>query len=73
MPFRTKNAPSLRDSVGIIGIANPTLKRGANNHCAYGAGDGPLPAWSASTKAYGSAGGYLLSIHQCRPLIKTGK
>jgi hypothetical protein len=29
----------------MIGLANPTLKRGANNHCAYGAGDGLLPAW----------------------------
>jgi hypothetical protein len=30
-------APSLRDS-GICGWAsNPTLKRGANQHCAYGA------------------------------------
>jgi len=35
-------APSLRDSGCsgcIVGCANPTLKRGANNHCAYGAGD----------------------------------
>ena len=24
---------------GIAGIANPALKRGANNHCAYGAGE----------------------------------
>ena len=31
-------APSLRDSGWIVGFANPTLKRGANNHCAYGAG-----------------------------------
>jgi hypothetical protein len=22
------------------------VKRGANNHCAYGVGDEPLPAWS---------------------------
>jgi hypothetical protein len=28
----------------MIGFANPTLKRGANNHCAYGAGNGLLPA-----------------------------
>jgi len=33
------------------GIALSTLKRGAKNHCAYGAGDGLLPAWSASTQA----------------------
>ena len=26
-------------------FANPTLKRGAKHHCAYGAGDGLLPAW----------------------------
>ncbi len=44
-------APSLRDSGAIIGFANPTLKRGANNHCAYGAGDGLLPAGIASAQA----------------------
>jgi len=33
-------APSLRDSAGIDGIVYPTLKRGANIHCAYGAGRG---------------------------------
>jgi hypothetical protein len=33
--------PSLRDSGYIVGFFNPTLKRGANNHCAYGAGDRP--------------------------------
>jgi hypothetical protein len=26
----------------MVGFANPTLKRGANNHCAYGAEDGLL-------------------------------
>jgi hypothetical protein len=25
-------------------LSLPALKRGANNHCAYGAGDGPLTA-----------------------------
>jgi hypothetical protein len=30
-------APSLRDSERFVGFANPTLKRGANKHCAYGA------------------------------------
>ena len=29
---------------------HPTLKRGANNHCAYGAGDGLRPALSASLR-----------------------
>jgi hypothetical protein len=29
--------PGLRVNVGF---ANPTLKRGANNHCAFGAGTG---------------------------------
>jgi hypothetical protein len=38
------NAPSLRDSVSTVGFAYPTLKRGADNHCAYGAGFGLLPA-----------------------------
>jgi hypothetical protein len=32
-------APSRRDSGGIAGITNPALKRGANNRCAYGAGN----------------------------------
>ena len=27
----------------MVGFAIPTLKRGANNHCAYGADDGLLP------------------------------
>jgi hypothetical protein len=27
------------------------VKRGANNHCAYGAGDGLLPAWIAFIQA----------------------
>jgi hypothetical protein len=32
-------APSLRDSVpNFVGFLYPTLKRGANKHCAYGAG-----------------------------------
>ena len=31
-------APSLRDSGQIVGFAHPALKRGANKHCAYGAG-----------------------------------
>ena len=62
-------APSLRDSVGFVGFADPTLKRGANNRCAYGAGNGPLskwsaaaqaPLWAANHKASGSAGGYFL-------------
>ena len=35
------------------GFANPTLKRGANNRCAYGAGNGPLPAWSALHRPFG--------------------
>jgi len=48
---------------------NPTLKRWANNHCAYGAGDGWLPAcellrWAyreaTKHKALGIARGYLL-------------
>ena len=30
-------APSLRDSGSIVAFRNPTLKRGANDHCAYGA------------------------------------
>ena len=30
-------APSLRDSDPILGVAFPTLKRGANDHCASGA------------------------------------
>jgi hypothetical protein len=30
-------APPLRGSVGVLGIHFPTLKRGANKHCAYGA------------------------------------
>jgi len=30
-------APSLRDSGLCGGASNPTLKRGANQHCAYGA------------------------------------
>jgi hypothetical protein len=30
-------APSLRDSGVCGGASNPTLKRGANNRCAYGA------------------------------------
>jgi hypothetical protein len=29
-------ASSLQDSGEIVGYANPTLKRGANNHCTYG-------------------------------------
>ena len=32
------HAPSLRDSEGFVGCALPALKRGANGHCAYGAG-----------------------------------
>jgi len=34
---RSAEAPSLRDSGILGGFAHPTLKRGANNHCAYGA------------------------------------
>jgi hypothetical protein len=30
---------------------HPTLKRGANNHCAYGAGDEQLPGLSGSIQA----------------------
>jgi hypothetical protein len=37
--------PSSRKGVGF---AHPALKRGANNHCAYDAGEEPLPAWSDS-------------------------
>jgi len=33
-----QNAPSLRDSGDIFDCTHPTLKRGANNHCAYSAG-----------------------------------
>jgi hypothetical protein len=36
----------------FFGFAHPALKRGANNHCAYGAGDEPLPGWSDSTLAH---------------------
>lgn len=36
---RNHHAPSLRDSGRNIGCANPTLKRGTCDHCAYGAGD----------------------------------
>jgi len=36
--FRAELAPSLRDSGLISNLAFPTLKRGANKHCAYGAG-----------------------------------
>ena len=32
-------------------VSPPTLKRGANHHCAYGAGEGQLPAWSAHIQA----------------------
>ncbi len=33
-----------------FGFANPTLKRGANNLCACGAGYRLLPAWSGKTQ-----------------------
>ena len=33
-----RQPPSLRDSACIDCCDVPTLKRGANNHCAYGAG-----------------------------------
>jgi len=35
----------------VVGFAHPTLKRGANNRCAYGAGDLRLLAQSTSTQA----------------------
>jgi hypothetical protein len=35
----------------MVGFTNPTLKRGAYNRCAYGAGAGPQPAWNTSTLA----------------------
>jgi hypothetical protein len=37
---RSSLAPSLWDSGLITGFANPTLKRGADNHCTHGAGMG---------------------------------
>jgi hypothetical protein len=36
---------SLWDSVGIVGFAYPTLKLGANDCCAYGAGNGAHATW----------------------------
>ena len=42
---REQDAPSLRDSGGIVGLAFPALKRWANLHCAYGAGFGKLFDW----------------------------
>jgi hypothetical protein len=41
--------PGLRSA--FVETAFPTLKRGANEPCAYGAGNELLPAWSASTQA----------------------
>jgi hypothetical protein len=35
--LQRKLAPSLRDSAAELGVAFPTLKRGANNRYAYGA------------------------------------
>jgi hypothetical protein len=45
----------------MVGFANPTLKRGANNHCAYGAGDGllPTPGQVAVRRTYGAGDGLL--------------
>jgi len=37
-------APSIRGSGRMVGFCLPTLKRGANNRCAYGASEGRLPA-----------------------------
>jgi hypothetical protein len=45
-------APSLRDSGGIVGLTFPTLKRGANKHCAYGAGDGLLANYGVGSKGF---------------------
>ena len=51
-------------------FAHPTLKHGTDEHCAYGAGDGMLPAWSASAqtllrgadhKSSSNAGGFILN------------
>jgi hypothetical protein len=41
-------APSLRDSPHNSAFLYPTLKRGANQHCAYGAEYEQLPTWTGS-------------------------
>ena len=41
--YETDFTPSLRDSGCVVGCAIPTLKRGVNNHCAYGAGSLAAP------------------------------
>jgi len=43
-------APSLRDSGYFRGTVFPTLKRGANKHCAYGAGVVEMPGRWVSLK-----------------------
>jgi len=43
-PQHEFEAPSLRDSGGILADPSPPLKRWANHHCAYGAGEFALAA-----------------------------
>jgi hypothetical protein len=46
---------------GIAGFAYPTLKRGANNHCAYGAGRRETTPPTARA-TYGASGGALFRV-----------
>jgi hypothetical protein len=45
--FRQPHATTPRNKDRFLGTP---VKRGANNHCAYGAGDGLLPACNAPTQ-----------------------
>jgi hypothetical protein len=46
--FRQPHATTPRNKDRFLGTP---VKRGANSHCAYGAGEGLLPAWSAPALA----------------------
>jgi hypothetical protein len=46
--LRQPHATTPRNKDRFLGTS---VKRGANNHCAYGAGDWLLPAWNVSAQA----------------------